>query len=324
MKQRLSYFCVFIILFLATGCRGNEIPINEPEEQESAFRIGFSMAEDPEPWVNRIYEDLVDAAAHNGIEIVYHDTNEYSTSLQLKDVRALIEEKVDYLVIFAREKEGIDIMKKEASEAGIPVILISDDPYPDSYFIYKIAINYYHEGELAAEAMAKAFKGRTGKILQIRGADDLEIAAQRTKGFQDMLSKYENLEIVDVVDGQSDRGTARAEVASAISVKKTQFNAVFAASDEEGIGAMQAVKSAGFLPGKDVVIVSIDGTQDTLKAIHSGNYTATVLSGQNLGETIIWAAKQWENGWRRTHIIIIPSVTYDMDTNTNTLFEVLY
>ena len=65
------------------------------------------------------------------------------------------------------------------------------------------------------------------------------------------------------------------------------FNAVFAPTDEDGLGVLQALKLAGAKPGKNIVIVSIEGIQDVLKAIIAEEYLATVKSDTRLRESRI-------------------------------------
>jgi ribose transport system substrate-binding protein len=49
------------------------------------------------------------------------------------------------------------------------------------------------------------------------------------------------------------------------------------------IGAIAALEAAGKTPGKDVIIVSIDGTRDALQAIIDGKMLATVECNPKFG-----------------------------------------
>jgi len=51
---------------------------------------------------------------------------------------------------------------------------------------------------------------------------------------------------------------------------------VYAHNDEDGHRAIQALKAAGIRPGQDVILVSIDGEKDALKAIIAGELGASV------------------------------------------------
>ena len=62
-----------------------------------------------------------------------------------------------------------------------------------------------------------------------------------------------------------------------------QITAVYAHNDEMALGAIQALKSAGRQPGKDVTVVSIDGQRAALEAIQAGELGATVESNPRFG-----------------------------------------
>ena len=74
------------------------------------------------------------------------------------------------------------------------------------------------------------------------------------------------------------------------------FNAVFAHSDEDGLGALQALKAAGLKPGQDVQIVSINGIQDVCKAIIAGEYLGSVESNPKWGQVVMTLVRQIERG----------------------------
>ena len=74
---------------------------------------------------------------------------------------------------------------------------------------------------------------------------------------------------------------------------------VYAHNDEMAIGAIAALEAAGKVPGKDVLIVSIDGEQGRVQAIIDGKMGATcecnprfgprpstIMSAMRNGETI--------------------------------------
>jgi ABC-type sugar transport system substrate-binding protein len=51
---------------------------------------------------------------------------------------------------------------------------------------------------------------------------------------------------------------------------------IYAHNDEMAIGAIAAIEAAGKKPGKDILVVSIDGEKDGLQAIIDGKMGATV------------------------------------------------
>jgi ribose transport system substrate-binding protein len=73
-------------------------------------------------------------------------------------------------------------------------------------------------------------------------------------------------------------------------------DAVIANNDEMAIGAISALEAAGKKPGKDVMIVSIDGTRDALQAIIDGKMLATVECNPKFGPAAFDAVVKYGNG----------------------------
>ena len=62
-----------------------------------------------------------------------------------------------------------------------------------------------------------------------------------------------------------------------------KFGAVFAHNDDMALGAIQAIEEAGLKPGKDLLIVSIDGVRDAFQALIDGKLNLTVECNPLLG-----------------------------------------
>ena len=61
------------------------------------------------------------------------------------------------------------------------------------------------------------------------------------------------------------------------------MTAVYAHNDEMALGAIAAIKAAGKQPGKDIQIVTIDGTKGGMDAIAAGELGASVQSSPFFG-----------------------------------------
>jgi simple sugar transport system substrate-binding protein len=57
------------------------------------------------------------------------------------------------------------------------------------------------------------------------------------------------------------------------------------------IGAIQAIEEAGLKPGKDIVIVSIDGVRGAFEAMMQGKLNVTVECNPLLGPTLLQTAQ---------------------------------
>jgi simple sugar transport system substrate-binding protein len=57
------------------------------------------------------------------------------------------------------------------------------------------------------------------------------------------------------------------------------------------IGAIQAIEEAGLKPGKDIIIISIDGVKGAFEAMKAGKLNVTVECNPLLGPTLIQTAQ---------------------------------
>ena len=171
-------------------------------------------------------------------------------------------------------------------------------------------------GSICAQLLAEKYAGRSCNIVEIYGTESSPSAKARSKGFHQALKNYPQLHIIDTEYGNFDRVTAQKAMENALvktSDSHKSVQAVFAHSDEDGLGALQAIKTAGLSPN-DISIVSINGIQDVCKAIIAGEYLGTVESNPKWGFIVETLINQRERGYTPFPTVIIP---YNIITEAN-------
>jgi ribose transport system substrate-binding protein len=89
------------------------------------------------------------------------------------------------------------------------------------------------------------------------------------------------------------------------------ITAVYAHSDEMALGAIQALKAAGLQPGKDVLVVSVDGQKTALEAIIRGEMNATVECNPRFGPIAFDTLEKYLRGETVPAKIIIEDRFFD-------------
>jgi simple sugar transport system substrate-binding protein len=74
------------------------------------------------------------------------------------------------------------------------------------------------------------------------------------------------------------------------------INALFAHNDDMALGAIQAIEEAGRKPGKDIVIVSIDGVRGIFEAMVEGKANCTVECNPLIGPQLFDAVDKLMKG----------------------------
>ena len=163
----------------------------------------------------------------------------------------------------------------------LPGQTLEDDPFVGS--------NEAESGTLETREVCRLLKeaGRTeGRLLVMMGELSNQAARQRTQDIHEVIATPECafMKIVEEQTGNWRRTEGQDLMANWISAG-TPFDAVVSNNDEMAIGAIQALKAAGF--GMDTVIVAgIDATRDALAAMKAGDLDVTVFqdaAGQGRG-----------------------------------------
>jgi ribose transport system substrate-binding protein len=249
----------------------------------SELVVGFSQMESDNPYRIAETKSMRDEAAKRGIQLVVTDAAG-QTAKQVADVEDLIARRVSYILLAPRTFDGLTPALQAAKAAKIPVILVDRAAAgkPGEDYVTVLASNYVQQGERAAEWLATTTGGKAG-IVELSGTPGASVASDRAKGFRDVLAKYPGMKIIASQTGDFTRTQGERVMQNLAQSLGSQITAVFAHNDEMALGAIQALKAAGRTPGKDVIIVSIDGQRAALEAIAAGEMGATVESNPRFG-----------------------------------------
>lgn len=330
MRKKIMLACLCIILVCLVLLATDKRPRTErPREEREGLRVALSQSEALTPWKTAQINSFKEAAEGRGLELVYHSPEEETLTWQLQDIWELFEEGIDYLILVPRVRSGYDDILLEAKERGIPVILAEqevemDEPYSqEEYYLSFVAPDYFKEGELCADILAEYFGIWPCHTMVIQGEKESGMDWERYLGFMHGVRRHSNLYVSKRVVSNGSRLTAQKATELVVADQDIDFNAVFAPSDEDGLGVLQALKLAGVEPGKDVVIVSIEGIQDVFKAIIADEYLATVGSDPEYGETVFDLIEKHQNGEEIPRRIMTENQIYTAE-NAEELFEDAY
>jgi ribose transport system substrate-binding protein len=90
-----------------------------------------------------------------------------------------------------------------------------------------------------------------------------------------------------------------------------KITAVYAHNDQMALGAIEALKAAGLQPGRDVIVVSVDGEKAAFEAITKGELGATVESSPRFGPLAFNTLEKYINGLKLPPKIIIEDRLFD-------------
>jgi len=205
---------------------------------------------------------------------------------------------VNVIILAALDVTGYDAVLKEAKTAGKTVVLEDRriDADPSLYYTY-IGSDFDLEGQKAAAAMCGLLKDSTKKnVVEISGAVGASAAIDRAKGFREKMGAC-GIVIPDGMTQTGNWGVPESKAVMEAFLKKSKdIQGVFAHNDEEAIGAIQAIKEAGLVPGKDIQVIGVDATADGFKYLISGELGADIECNPLLAPQVYTAALAALNG----------------------------
>ena len=253
--------------------------------QKGAYRVGFAQAESNNPWRIAQTESMRAEAAKRGHQLVYTDAAG-SAAKQVSDMNSMIAQRVDLIFLAPREEKPLVPAVMAAKRAGIPVILLDrrvDEAQakPGRDYVCFIGSDFIAEGRRAGEWLAREMKGQAA-VIELQGTTGASPANDRRNGFAEAIKASPGMRVVASQSGDFVRDKGR-QVAETLLQANRGANAIYAHNDEMAVGAIAAVEAAGRTPGRDVIIVSVDGTRDALQAIIDGKMGATVECNPRFG-----------------------------------------
>ena len=199
-----------------------------------------------------------------------------NAALQINQVEDLIQKKVDTIIVWPVSGKAILPVLKKAKAAGIPVMSTNSPIDKSGYDLIECHTGPDNiiQGKYAADMMDEALHGK-GKVLEIMGQPGYVTATLRSKGFHDELKKYPGIEILETQPGNWDREKSQ-KVMENFLVKygPGDFQGVYVADDNMGMGAINALKEAGRL--RDVAITSACLFGEGYDAIKRGELYSSV------------------------------------------------
>jgi galactofuranose transport system substrate-binding protein len=153
--------------------------------------------------------------------------------------------------------------------------------------------------------------GGKGKIIELEGTIGASPANDRKKGFDETIkAKAPGMQILASQSGDFARDKGR-QVAETLLQAHPDATIVYAHNDEMALGAIAAIEAAGKVPGKDILIVSIDGEKDAVQAIIDGKIGATCECSPHFGPKAFDILYAYANGDKIEPVIINPDRFFD-------------
>jgi ribose transport system substrate-binding protein len=250
--------------------------------------IGFAGPQADHGWLNAINQNAKKEAGKYSDVVLKITEGSNDAAQQASQIQTLINQKVDVLIILPADGKQMTPTGRKAMTAGIPVINL--DRIFDTAQAYRTWIggDNYRMGLNAGNHIAQRLGGK-GAVVELAGIDTLPLTQDRTKGFDDALRNYPNIKKVGRAAAEFNVQSGQARMAELLQAHP-KFDALWNHDDDQGIGALQAIRQAG---RKDFFMVGGAGSKSAMDAIKRDDSVlkATVLYPPTMAASAVRLAR---------------------------------
>jgi ABC-type sugar transport system substrate-binding protein len=260
--------------------------------------LGFAQVGSESEWRVANTKSIKTAAAKAGIDLIFEDGKQRQ-DIQIAAIRSFIQRRVDVIAFSPVVESGWDAVLNEAKAAGIPIIITdrSVGIKDNSLWLSIMGSDFVEEGRRAARWIVERLGSSSPvNIVELQGNFGSAPTIDRKLGFEEVIRDYPNYRIIASESGDFFRAQGYSVMKGILSAESRKIDVVFSHNDDMAIGAIQAIKERGLKPGKDIVIVGVDGIKDAFKAMAAGEMNCSVECNPILGPQLMKAVQDYMAG----------------------------
>jgi len=301
MRKLVTYLIliVFVISVALAGCGSSSNTTSTSSSQQNTANtsekklpvIGVAIYKFDDTFMTSVRDNIAKAAEGKAkVDIV---DSQNSQPVQNDKVDLFITKKVNALIINPVDRTAAGTITDKAKQANIPVVFINREPLPDDLKkwdkVYYVGAKAEQSGTLQGEIMAdywkshpEADKNHDGvmQYVMLMGEPGHQDAELRTK-YSIEAVKEAGIKVQELAKDTAmwDRVKAQDKMAAFLAAYGDKIEAVFANNDDMALGAIEALKAAGYFKnGKYIPVVGVDATVPGIQALKEGTLLGTVLN----------------------------------------------
>jgi len=285
---------ILFIFSIVMGCSGSK--------QSSEILIGVAYQNLQNEFIINIQDALRAKAKEFNVKIIEAD-GQGKAENQISQVENFIVQQVDAVIFNPFDRNSCAPAVDKVVAANIPIIVVNAEVTNLDRANAYIGSDNAESGRIEMQYIADLLGGK-GNIVIIRGPHGHSAEIERTKGINEILSKYPDIKVVFDQSANWDRAHGMTLMENWLQSGK-KIDAVVSQNDEMALGAYKAIEAAK--KQNDILVIGIDAIPDAIKAVEEGKLVGTVFQdarGQGAGAVEI--ALKVLKGEKVKHINYIP------------------
>lgn len=297
MRCRILLFFTMLFLF------------SNPYRVKADCEIGVLIYKEGDSFTQSLAAELVKYA--EGRAEISLDYSEGNQRIQNQQIESLLNDQKDALILNAQDCVSAIYPIRMAMKSHTPIVFINCEPlkedlklYPLSFFVGSSPMQLGAVcGSIVSDywqANPDADRNRDGVMQSVilQGNDDQNGVLRTQSTIEAIQDAGISMEILDRRKASWTRNLGEEEMSYMLTKYGTDIEMVICNNDEMAIGAVDALRLAGyFTNGNYMPVVGIDATEEALKLVENGVLLGTVVNdAQRQAEVILETALKLAEG----------------------------
>ena len=250
---------------------------------EESIKVGYSGYTLTNPYFTGLVKGLEEGAKTQGFTLVQTNSNG-DPQVQASDIANLVSQGCKYIIISPAQSDALIPAITAAVKAGAIPIAVSDT-IPSDLIKFTVAMNHVTIGEQSAQGIVDFLTAKNGSakgtVIEMQGIAGSPAGADRTTGFNNIISKYPDINVVATADGGFDTDKTFTAMSTLLQAHPG-VEAIMNANDSEALGTTKALQAAKlFYPvgdPKHVFVTGNDAPAPAIASIRANEQDMTVSS----------------------------------------------
>ncbi len=290
MKKLVSILLVTVLVALAiSGCAGQGS--TGANNAGGKVTIGCAIYKFDDTFMTGVRNAITQNAEGKAQVDVVDSQNSQPT--QNDKVDLFITKKVKGLAINPVDRAAAGVIIDKAKKANIPVVFFNREPLADDMKkwdkVYYVGAKAEESGTIEGQMIVDYWKAHPEmdknkdgvlQYVMLKGEPGHQDAELRTK-FSIKAVEDAGIKVQKLAEDTAmwDRVKGQEKMAAFLASQGDKIEAVFANNDDMALGAIEALKAAGYFKDKKFMpVVGVDATAPALKALEDGTLLGTVLN----------------------------------------------
>jgi methyl-galactoside transport system substrate-binding protein len=285
-----------------------EASASNDAESKKEFKIGVALYKFDDTFISTVRQAIEQTAEETGSStgdkiVINAVDGQGQQATQNDQIDTFITQDYDVIAVNMVDRTAASVIIDKAKQADIPVVFFNREPVKEDMAkweeMYYVGAKAEESGTMQGQIIADYWKNhpeadinKDGKLqyVMLEGEPGHQDAMLRTEYSIKALEEA-GIETEKLANDTAlwQRAQGQEKMAAWLSAFGDEIEVVFANNDDMGLGAIEALKTAGYFKGdKFLPVVGVDATAPALDSLEAGQMFGTVLNdAKNQGKAIL-------------------------------------